>query len=357
MRFQEISHHRLASQKLLGENKNSPQEIVHHLGAMQAQDYAMAKWAIGSRCDSSEKEIEEAINSAKIIRTHILRPTWHFVSADDIYWMLDVSGPQVKKIVISSVKKSDYDIQKLDKVNAAIEKILSGNNHLTREEIMQELDIKKSSGQDFLSAAIMMNAELEGLVCNGKMKGKQMTYALLGERVSKPKTKLTKEEGLAKLAKRYFESHGPATLLDFSWWSGFSPTICKNIINAIELQLNSTVIDNQTYWFVNQNNKQDYLNQNVHFLPAFDELLISYKTREASILFEHQSKVFTNNGIFKPIILENSKVIGTWKRIIKKDHVKIETEFFNETEKHEKEILFEGIRTFEKYLGTKIVIE
>lgn len=357
MTHQEISHHRLISQKLSEPNSSSPQEIVHHLGAIQAQDYGMAKWAIGSRCNATEKKIEESINAAKIIRTHILRPTWHFVAAEDIHWMLDVSGPQVKKIVISSAKKYDYDLQKLNKINSSIEKILSGNNHLTREEIMQELNIKKSSSQDFLYAAIMMNAELDGLVCNGKMKGKQITYALLEERVAKPKTKLTQEEGLAKLAKRYFESHGPATLLDFSWWSGFPPTICKNIINAIGLQLSSIVIDNQTYWFINQNSTTLNLKKNIHFLPAFDEILISYKTREASILLDHQSKVFTNNGIFKPIILENSKVIGTWKRTIKKDHAKIETDFFNETEKHKKAILFEGIKNFEKYLGTKIVIE
>lgn len=357
MTFQEISHYRLASQKLYKTTTCSPQEIVQHLGAMQAQDYAMAKWAIGSRCDSSEKEIEEAINSAEIIRTHILRPTWHLVAADDIYWMLDLSAPQVKRFTASAGKKYGYDDKKLDEANAQIEKLLSGNNHLTRDEIMKELNIKKSSSEDFLSAAIMMNAELDGLVCNGKMKGKQITYALLEERVSKPKTKLTKEEGLAKLAQRYFESHGPATLLDFSWWSGFPPTTCKLAINAIELQLNSVEIENQTYWYGKDISKDSDFRENVHFLPAFDEILISYKTREASILLEHQSKAFTNNGIFKPIILENGKVIGIWKRTIKKDHAKIETQFFHETESHKKAILFEGIKAFENYLKTKIVIE
>jgi len=357
MTHQEISHYRLVSQKLYKTSQASPQEIVHHLGAMQAQDYAMAKWAIGSRCEASEKEIEEAINAAKIIRTHILRPTWHFVSADDIYWMLDISGPQVQKMTISAAKKYGFDVKKLDQTNSKIEKLLSGNNHLTRDEIMTELGIKKSSSQDFLSAAIMMHAELEGLVCNGKMKGKQITYALLEERVGKPKNKLTKEEGLAKLAKRYFESHGPATLLDFSWWSGFSPTICKQAINAIELQISSVDIDNQRYWFKMNLHNEDDFRESVHFLPAFDEILISYKTREASILLEHQSKAFTNNGIFKPIILENGNVIGTWKRIIKKDQAKIETDFFNETEMSKKEILFKGIQSFEKYLETKIVIE
>ena len=357
MKHSEIALMRMASQKILETNFHRPQEIVHHLGAMQAQDYSMAKWAIGSRCDASEKEIEEAINSAKIIRTHILRPTWHFVSAEDIYWMLDISEPQVKPMTISAAKKFGYDTKMLEQIKVSIEKLLAGNNHLTRDEIMQELNIKKTSSGDFLSAAIMMNAELDGLVCNGKRKGKQITYALLEERVSKPKNKLSREEGLAKLALRYFESHGPATVLDFSWWSGFSPTVCKSTINAIKLQLNCITIDNQDYWFGKTNPDVGHFQESIHFLPAFDEILISYKTREASILIEHQSKAFTNNGIFKPIIIENGKVIGTWKRTIKKDHTKIETQFFNETAMHKKKILFEAIKPFANYLESKISIE
>lgn len=351
----EISHYRMASQKLYQENLSSPQEIVKHFGAMQAQDYAMAKWAIGSRCSSSEKEIEEAINSAQIIRTHILRPTWHFVSPDDIYWMLELSSPQVKRLFATLAKQHGFDEKKFDQVNAAIEKLLAGNNHLTREEIMQELNIQKKAG-DLSPVIVMMNAELDGLVCNGKMKGKQITYALLEERVSKPKTKLSTEEALAKLALRYFESHGPATVNDFSWWSGFPATICKKTINAIELQLEGISIDNQQYWFKKGLRDEGNFRESLHFLPAFDEILISYKTRDFSFNTEHQSKVFTNNGIFKPIIVENGKVIGIWKRTIKKDHAKIETEFFNETESSKKEILFEGIKAFETYLDTKVVI-
>lgn len=357
MTHSEISHYRLVSQKLYKTTKCSPQEIVQYLGAMQAQDYAMAKWAVGSRCDASEKEIEEALDSGKIIRTHILRPTWHLVSADDIYWMLDLSAPQVKKFTASAAKKYGFDSKKLDQINTSIEKLLARNNHLTRDEIMQELGIKKTSKEDFLSAAIMMNAELDGLVCNGKMNGRQITYALLEERVERPNTKLTKEEGLAKLAKRYFKSHGPATLLDFSWWSGFSPTVCKIVIHSIASELNSVIIENQTYWFGSDVSNENIFRESVHFLPAFDEILISYKTREASILLEHQAKAFTNNGIFKPIIMENGKVIGTWKRTIKKDHAKIETQFFSEIKSAKKELLLKEIKAFENYLETKIIIE
>ena len=128
-------------------------------------------------------------------------------------------------------------------------------------------------------------------------------------------------------------------------------------LSAIELQLNSFQIENQIYWLKKDISDETYFRESVHFLPAFDEILISYKTREASILVEHQAKAFTNNGIFKPIILENGRVIGTWKRTIKKDHAKIETQFFNEPESSKKEILFEGIKAFENYLGTKVVIE
>lgn len=356
MTHQEIANYRLTSQKLLKENQNTPQEIVQHLGAIQAQDYAMAKWAIGSRCKATEKEIEEAINSGKIIRTHILRPTWHFVSADDIYWMLDLSKPQVKRLFTTLARQHGYDEKKLDQVNSSIEKLLTGNNHLTRDEIMQELNIQKASG-DLSPVIIMMNAELEGVVCNGKMKGKQITYALLEERVEKPKTTFTKEEALAKLAKRYFESHGPATVLDFSWWSGFSVTTAKLAIQSIESELNSVEIDNQKYWFGTNFTETEHFCESVHFLPAFDEILISYKTREVSILAEHQPKAFTNNGIFKPVILENGKVIGTWKRTIKKDHAKVKTHFFSDTVEMKKNVLFEAIKPFENYLETKIIIE
>ncbi|EJL59408.1 winged helix DNA-binding domain-containing protein [Flavobacterium sp. CF136] len=357
MTHPEIALLRMASQKILKTNFHEPQEIVNHLGAMQAQDYTMAKWAIGSRCDATEKSIEEAINSGKIIRTHILRPTWHFVSAEDIHWMLDLSGPQVKKIILSAVKKYDLDEKKLKKINASIEKILLNNKSLTREEIIRELGFKKETDQNFSSTLIMGYAELDGLVCNGNMKGRQITYSLLEEKIPKTKTKLTKEEGLAKLAKRYFESHGPATLPDFTWWSGFPATTAKLAVLSIESELDSVELDGKKYWFKKGLTSELDTPKKIHFLPSFDEILISYKTREITIAKEHQANAFTNNGIFWPIIIENEKVIGIWKRSLKKGHTKIETNFFETIPQRKKALIFEAIKPFENYLETKIIIE
>lgn len=357
MTHPEIALLRMASQKILKTNFHEPQEIVNHLGAMQAQDYTMAKWAIGSRCDATEKSIEEAINSGKIIRTHILRPTWHFVSAEDIHWMLDFSGPQVKKIILSAAKKYDLDEKKLKKINASIEKILLNNKSLTREEIIRELGFKKETDQNFSSTLIMGYAELDGLVCNGNMKGRQITYSLLEEKVPKTKTKLTKEEGLAKLAKRYFESHGPATLPDFTWWSGFPATTAKLAVLSIESELDSVEVDGKKYWFKKGLTCELNAPKKIHFLPSFDEILISYKTREITIAKEHQANAFTNNGIFWPIIIENEKVIGIWKRSLNKGYTKIETSFFESISQKKKALVFEAIKPFENYLETKIIIE
>lgn len=357
MTHPEIALLRMASQKILKTNFHEPQEIVNHLGAMQAQDYTMAKWAIGSRCDATEKSIEEAINSGKIIRTHILRPTWHFVSAEDIHWMMDLSGPQVKKIILSAAKKYDLDEKKLKKINASIEKILLNNKSLTREEIIRELGFKKETDQNFSSTLIMGYAELDGLVCNGNMKGRQITYSLLEEKVPKTKTKLTKEEGLAKLAKRYFESHGPATLPDFTWWSGFPATTAKLAVLSVESELDSVEVDGKKYWFKKGLTSELNAPKKIHFLPSFDEILISYKTREITIAKEHQANAFTNNGIFWPIIIENEKVIGIWKRSLKKEHTKIETSFFESISQKKKALVLEAIKPFENYLETKIIIE
>lgn len=357
MTHYEVAQFRVHSQRLSCARTGSPKELVSHFGAVQAQDYAMAKWAIGARCGASEMTIEDALNAGEIIRTHLLRPTWHFVAAHDIYWMLELSAPQLKKFTASIAKKYDFDEKRMDRFNREIEKLLSGNNHLTRNEIMQELNVKRVFGQDFQSALIMMNAELEGLVCNGKRKENQITYALLSERVVASEIKYTKEEGLAKLARKYFDSHGPATVADFSWWSGLSVTIAARAVNLIDSELHRIQIENQTYWVGNDGPPDANHCSSVLFLPSFDEFLISYKNREAAIELENQSKAITKNGIFKPIIVEKGQVIGTWKQTVKKDYIQVMPQFFQETDGEEKEVLLEAMERYGMYLETRIVIE
>lgn len=353
MTLPEISHIRLVNQQLVGTDFKTPEQIVSWMGAMQAQDYAMSKWAVGVRLpNSTDKLIQEALDKGAIIRTHVLRPTWHLVSADDIYWMLELSGPRVKAFIQPRIKFLEITEQLFSKSNAIIEKALSANNHSTREEIIAKLNEANIITDDLRGLHFLMRAELEGLICSGITRNKNQTYALLSERVAKTAS-LNKDEALAKLAKKYFLSHGPATLADFTWWSGLSASEAKHALEMIKSDLVSDTIEKQTFWMNNSVSTFDD-KRSTYLLPAFDEFLISYKDRSASIPLHHQSRAFTNNGIFKPVIVENGQVTGIWKRTIQKDKVIIETDYFKPQNEASKKQVQKAAGRFGKFLNKQI---
>lgn len=352
----DISNLRLASQQIARTKFRSPKEIVGWMGAMQAQDFNMAKWAIGLRLNNAtEESIELAIDSGEIIRTHLLRPTWHFVSADDIYWMLDLSATRI----LSSMKGRNKQLELTDKIFKKsfkiMGKVLRDGNHLTRKELVNELNKANIATDNFRSSHILFTAELEGIICNGKMIGKQTSYSLLNERIQKPGT-IKKEEALAKLAEKYFESHCPATASDFAWWSGLSVADAKRAIEMIKRNFISEKINSEEYWFHSSFSSPKKLNDAGFLLPAFDEFLISYKDRTAAIIPEDHGKAFSNNGIFWPTIVIKGQVKGTWKREIKKDTLIIETNFFDKKNRKSKDFLLEASEKFGYFLKCKTEI-
>jgi hypothetical protein len=354
MKNDDIARYRLFNQQISRSKFTSAAQMVSHFGAMQAQDYAMAKSAIGIRLHSNERTIDSAIDSAEIIRTHILRPTWHFVSVTDIHWMLKLTAPHVKANNASTNKRFELDERIFQQCNALIEKSLSGNKYLTREELMTELNNNGIVTDDIRSVLIMMNAELDGLVCNGVMRGKKFTYALLDERVAS-KISFTKEEALAELAKKYFTSHGPATLQDFVWWSGLSVSNARSALESIKPGLLSATVDSRIYYFF-ESDYESKRKKSIHFLPAFDEFIVSYKNRSASLDPSLLKKVVTGYSIFSPTIVIDGIVEGMWKRTIKKDTVTIETMLFKEMDKIRKQAIFKAAGAYGKYLELKTIV-
>jgi hypothetical protein len=241
--------------------------------------------------------------------------------------MLALTAPQVKKINNSMCRKYSLESPLLNRCNTIIEKCLSGNNHLTRAEIVQELGRQGIETDELRATLIVMNAELDGIICNGGRQGKQITYALIEERIP-PASPLTKEEALAQLAQRYFTSHCPATLYDFAWWSGLKLTEARQALELIKPNFHVEEIDGQTYWFDPALTPDNNDSESIFFLPAFDEFMVSYKDRTASLNPSIAKTTITGNGIFKPIIVIEGKVVGTWKRTFKKDKVLIETHYF-----------------------------
>lgn len=331
MTASKISHQRLLNQHIDGNELNSVRSLVQWMGAIQAQDYNMAKYAIGVRLkNSTDTGIEEAINNGEIIRIHVLRPTWHFVAGEDARWMMELTAKNLHKALASNNKKLELDEKTFSKANRIIERSLRGGKHLTRKEIMEALEKKGIKTNELRASHLMFRAETDLVVCNGIKKEKQFTYALLNERVPSSKS-LTKEEALAELALRYFTSHGPATIQDFTWWSGLSVTDSKNGLELIKSKLVFEKYKDDLYWFSTEQTFSK--NNKMIFLPAYDEFLISYKSRHISLDTEYIPHTFTNNGIFNPVIVHNAKVIGTWKPQYKKQ-ILIAPHFFNKpTEK------------------------
>ncbi len=357
MTLSDIAYIRLQSQQIAGTQVKSPKEMVAWMGAMQAQDYHMAKWALGTRLpNSTDKEIETAIDKGQIIRTHLMRPTWHLVSADDIYWMLELTAPHLKPAMNFNNRLLELNEQIFSKCNKIIEKALAGGNHLTREELMAILEKAKVSTGGLRSIHIMFHAELDGIVCNGVRRGKKSTYALLSERVLKKKT-FPREEALAQLAKKYFSSHCPATLKDFIWWSGLPVKDARNALEMVKSEFVSETINSETYWFTNSFYLPKGNSFSVYLLPAFDEFLISYKDRSASFPLGNHKKAFTSNGIFRPVILINGHVTGIWKRTIKKDNVLIETELLQPHNKLMKVLIEKAAIPFGSFLDKKIEVK
>jgi hypothetical protein len=340
---------RLKNQQLLASAYKKPEELVAWMGAIQAQDYAGAKWAVGVRTiDTSNHSIEQAIDKGKIIRTHVLRPTWHLVHPADIRWMLMLTAPRIHAFAAFGYRKMELNDAIFKHANKALTKALQGGNHLTRIELATVLQQAKIQTDELRMIHILMHAELDALICNGPRQGKQFTYALLDERIPQTKT-IRQEEALIKLTTRYFKSHGPATLADFTWWSGLTAKDAQKGLKLIKAILISEVVDGKTYWMTNDT-AAIKSKSGIYLLPAFDEYTVAYKDR--SLVLNEAAAKKTGNGIFKPLLIIDGQVKGLWKRNDKKGSSRVAfTPFDKITESQIKKITAE-IKRYEAFLGS-----
>ena len=325
---------------------------------MQAQDYSMAKWAIGVRLPgSNEQSIEAAIGRADILRTHLLRPTWHFVAAEDICWLLELTASQIK----AAQSSRDRDLELTEAVylksNTIIEKALSTGEHLTREELIARLQKAGIATNQNRASHLFARAELEKFICSGATRDGKTTYALLSKRVQKTR-ELTKEEALAELAIRYFTSRGPASEQDFRWWSGLSTRDANHAVELVKSDLILEKIDGRTYWlmpgFIAPRSSQ----ASALLLPTYDEFIISYTDRSPSIpaQLESHMKEISDRGVFRPIIVVNGQVAGIWKRTINKDTLIVEIQHFTQVNQSIVDLIHQAAAQFGYFLDKKVEV-
>ncbi|RYD58640.1 MAG: winged helix DNA-binding domain-containing protein [Sphingobacteriales bacterium] len=328
MKLTDIAGIRLQRQQIISPEFNKPEHLVAYMGAVQAQDYNMSKLAVGLRVPgATDVSIEAALDKGLILRTHVLRPTWHYVHADDIYWMMALTGPRIRTAFLSMDKILGLSADIYTKSKQIFSKALEGGNNLTRDELAVLLQNANISTSDNRLSHILAEAEINSLICSGAKKDGQRTYALLPDRVPAKKA-IPKDEALAMLAERYFTSHGPATLKDFIWWSGLTVGEARDGLESILFALESETIGEETYYFSPDVNVAPRQSSLVHLMPAYDEFLISYKDRTASLQHVHNRKIVSINGIFRPIFLVDGQVEGLWKMTAGRDGIDIMVDSF-----------------------------
>ncbi len=349
-----ITQLRLQNQSLVNPEFTSPADIVRHMGAVQSQDYTGGKWALGQRLKNATDDlIDKALADGDIIRTHVLRPTWHFVHPADVRWMLELTAKRIQAAAASYHRQLQLDKQILAKCEKLIVKALDGRQQMAREEVAAFFNQHGIATNEQRFVHIMEHLELEQLVCSGGREGKRFTYALFDERV--PKTKqIDKAEAIAMLAERYFTSHGPATIADFAWWSGLTNTDAKAGLEAVRSKLSSHEVEGNTYWFM-ERETAGVKASTVSLLPNYDEYIVSYKDRGATIDAKHTGKADPRGTIFNHTILINGKIEGLWKRVIKKDTLEIELMPFKALSQQNLKAVEKAAKAYGKFLGLKQV--
>jgi hypothetical protein len=348
----DITRLRLRNQRLSGTRFSKPEEVVSWLGAVQAQDYADTRWALALRMRrAAGAAIERAIADGRILRTHVMRPTWHFVTAEDIRWMLALTAHRVSARMAPYNRRLELNAALFRRSQSAIVKALRGGAQLTRQElkaVLQRAGVRADSVQRL--AHIAMQAELDAVICSGVHRGNQCTYALLDERVPASRT-LSRDDALAELTRRYIRSHGPAQLHDFVWWSGLTAGDARSGLAMLEPELDREVVDGKTYWFYPGGVTRG-TERSAYLLGLYDEYLIAYKDRSDALDRDRWTRA-VRDPFSAPIVIDG-QVVGGWRRFVKGSRMVVKLMPFERFNRKDAAAVHETARAYAAFFGLDV---
>ena len=308
-----LADRRLRNQGIARPLQRTPEDVVAWFGAVQAQEYQHAKWGLGLRlpAGATSASIEQAFAQGRILRTHVMRPTWHFVTPDDIRWMLELTAPRVRQTMAIYAKNLGLDATVQARATRLIERALTGGRPLTRPELGSRLARGGLPFSGMPLALLTMYAEIDGVICSGPMRGRHVTYALLAERAPHAR-RLTRDEALAELTTRFIRSHGPATIRDFVWWSGLTTLDARRGLEMVRAQ--SDTVNGFTYWIPDRTTPATRaIGHGAHLLPIYDEYLVSYRDRDAVPHGPAKIRSGTTSVTFQHAAVVGGQVAGTWR--------------------------------------------
>ena len=345
----DIVSQRLHNQHIAGTMHKDPASIVSALTAMQAQEFPMAKWAIGLRLPGiTEKKIESDFNQGAILRTHMLRPTWHFVTPEDIQWVLNLTSSNVHAFNAYYYRQASLTPSDFKKANRIFKKSLAGLNFLTRANLQAILEKNNLKAQGLRLGLIFMFAELEGLICSGPRIGKQFTYALLDERM-KGRIAFIPKQPLDELTRRYFASRGPATIQDFVWWSGIRAKEAREGVERLQNEFRKERIAGRDYIFRPANETSQEKIQTSFLLPDYDEYGISYKNREVYKRADTEREFSLIDPGFKQWLIVDGVIGGKWRRVLENGKWMAEAQCFCGLTKSQRQSVSKALERYKAF--------
>lgn len=308
---------RLSAQFLLRPATGTAADVVQALVAVQAQDYAGAKWGLGRRLKGvTDADVEADVAAGRILRTHVLRPTWHFVTPRDIRWLLALTGSRVAAAMAPYNRTLELTSDVFRRSTDAIARALEGGRQLTRPELREVLARAGIVTAAQRLARLVMQAEIDAVICSGARRGKEFTYALLDERVP-PARSRDRDEALGELGRRYFTTRGPASPQDFAWWSGLSVADAKRAIAIAGTSLEGVEVDGRTLCRAPMGGTVRSRSTVAHLLPNYDEYFIGLRDRSAMAQRAGDAALVTGGDArVTHVALVDGQLVGGWKRVV-----------------------------------------
>jgi hypothetical protein len=354
---QSVVRRRLTAHRLAGCQFPDPAAAVAHYGAVQAQEYLASLWALGLRtANATERAIEQAIADRAIIRTWPLRRTIHYVAAADARWILKLTAERSLKAATRRIRELELDDDTFRRSREVITKALMDHEVIAREALtvlLEEAGVSTAGQQGYY---ILWYHAHEGLIGIGPRSGKQQAFVLLDEWLP-PGLELTRDEALAELARRYFTGHGPATLVDYTWWSGLVAAEARAGLEMVKGELTKVTIDGQDYWFGATPPDNHLPTPLAHLLPVYDEYTVGYKDRSAILRPDFAARPDSGNGIFRSPILIDGEIAGTWTRKLKKNTVDVTPNLFRPLSENEQDAFDSAVERYRAFLGLAAAVD
>lgn len=357
MKESSITHLRLRNQGISSAPFAGAEDVLRSLVAMQAQEFTASKWAIGQRVRGlTEADVDRALADGRILRTHLLRPTWHYVLPADIRWIQELTASRVRSVLASYDRKLGLDEAVLARGRDVIERALAHGSHLTRAELGEALHAESlpMSGQTL--AHLVMHLELDAAICSGAPRGRQHTYALVAERAPKAR-QLDRDEALAELALRYFTSRGPATVKDFRWWSSLTAPDAARAIELTGNALEQRRIGELTCWLAPDSAGPTRARHAAHLLQAYDEYMVAYT--ESRYVIDRADEAGRHMGIATPFphaVIVDGQVVGYWRPQTRSKGVTVEVQWLPSFDESRLGDVEAAVNRYGRYAGRPVTL-